>query len=112
MMCGVSAARAIASPRFASRTCPSPPTIQMPAWVAWRAGRGKGAAIPTTLPPAEQKRNEFGPRIPPLCRIDLEGLALRGGAQALEALAGWQARRRADNLRDRLWAVRPAAHRH
>src|SRR4051812_38570275 len=46
MMCGVSAARAIASPRLASRTSPSPLAIQMPAWVACSAGRGKGAAIP------------------------------------------------------------------
>src|SRR5919202_614470 len=46
MMCGVSAARAIASPRLASRTSPSPLASQMPAWVACSAGRGKGAAIP------------------------------------------------------------------
>src|SRR3982751_2189235 len=50
MMCGVSAARAIASPRLASRTLiPSRPSAlasQIPAWVAWSAGRGKGAAIP------------------------------------------------------------------
>src|SRR3954468_15577235 len=46
MMCGVSAARAIASPRLASRGSPSPPASQMPAWVACSAGRGKGAAIP------------------------------------------------------------------
>src|SRR5215203_1952564 len=44
MMCGVSAARAIASPRLASRTCPSPSASQIPAWVACSAGRGKGAA--------------------------------------------------------------------
>ena len=48
-MCGVSAARAIASPRLASRTSPSPSASQMPAWVAWSAGSGKGAAIPATL---------------------------------------------------------------
>src|SRR6476469_8765476 len=46
MMCGVSAARAIASPRVASRTSPSPLASQMPAWVAWSAGSGKGTAIP------------------------------------------------------------------
>src|SRR3954454_10128864 len=46
MMCGVSATRAIASPRLASRTSPSPLASQMPAWVAWRAGSGKGAGIP------------------------------------------------------------------
>src|SRR5687768_7320921 len=45
MMCGVSAARAIASPRCASRNSPSAPRSQMPAWVAWRAGSGKGAGI-------------------------------------------------------------------
>src|SRR5438445_8322048 len=39
MMCGVSAARAIASPRLASRGSPSAPANPMPAWVAWRAGR-------------------------------------------------------------------------
>src|SRR3990170_8443065 len=44
MMCGVSAARAMASPRCASRTLPSPPHSQIPAWVACSAGRGKGAA--------------------------------------------------------------------
>src|SRR3982751_4252727 len=43
-MCGVSAARAIASPRVASRTSPVPSASQMPAWVACSAGRGKGAA--------------------------------------------------------------------
>src|SRR5947207_2539309 len=46
MMCGVSAARAIASPRVASRTSPSPAASQIPAWVACSAGRGKGTAIP------------------------------------------------------------------
>src|SRR3569833_3222079 len=46
MMWGVSAARAIASPRLASRTSPSTPASQMPAWVACNAGSGKGAAIP------------------------------------------------------------------
>src|SRR6187399_1603845 len=45
MMWGVSAARAIASPRWASRVSPSGPHSQIPAWVAWSAGRGKGAAI-------------------------------------------------------------------
>src|SRR3954469_16034992 len=45
-MCGVSAARAIASPRLASRTSPSPLASQIPAWVAWSAGSGKGTAIP------------------------------------------------------------------
>src|SRR4051794_28282822 len=45
MMCGVSAARAIASPRLASRTCPSLPAIQIPAWVACKAGSGKGTPI-------------------------------------------------------------------
>src|SRR4051794_37172604 len=49
-MCGVSAARAIASPRLASRTCPSAPASQIPAWVAWSAGRGKGTAIPKPWP--------------------------------------------------------------
>src|SRR5688500_17537223 len=44
MMCGVSAARAIASPRCASRTSPAASDIQIPAWVACSAGRGKGAA--------------------------------------------------------------------
>src|SRR3990170_1952894 len=44
MMCGVSAARAMASPRCASRTLPFAPQSQIPAWVAWRAGRGKGTA--------------------------------------------------------------------
>src|SRR3954463_2288484 len=46
MMCGVSAARAIASPRLASRTSPAPLASQIPAWGAWSAGSGKGAAIP------------------------------------------------------------------
>ena len=39
--------RAMASPRLASRTSPSLPACQMPAWVAWSAGSGKGAGIPT-----------------------------------------------------------------
>src|SRR6478735_11939653 len=55
MMCGVSAARAIASPRVASRTSPSPPASQMPAWVAWSAGRGKGAAIPRPCLPGNRR---------------------------------------------------------
>src|SRR5689334_13088051 len=42
MTCGVSAVRAIASPRLASRTSPSRDASQMPAWVAWRAGRERG----------------------------------------------------------------------
>ncbi len=42
----MSAARAIASPRTASRTSPEPLASQMPAWVACKAGRGKGAGIP------------------------------------------------------------------
>src|SRR5438270_11622779 len=46
MMCGVSAARAIASPRLASRASPVTSASQMPAWVACSAGSGKGAAIP------------------------------------------------------------------
>src|SRR5438270_4921547 len=50
MMCGVSAARAIASPRLASRTtipsAPSPLASHTPAWVAWSAGSGKGTGIP------------------------------------------------------------------
>src|SRR6478736_3756425 len=46
MMCGVSAARAIASPRLASRASPVPSASQIPAWVACSAGSGKGAAIP------------------------------------------------------------------
>src|SRR5215210_1525038 len=44
MMWGVSAARAMASLRCASRTSPSAPHSQIPAWVACSAGRGKGAA--------------------------------------------------------------------
>src|SRR5688572_33049979 len=35
----------MASPRCASRASPSACAIQMPAWVACSAGRGKGAAI-------------------------------------------------------------------
>ena len=39
---GVSAARAMASPRLASRISPpSPHASQMPAWVAWSAGKAK-----------------------------------------------------------------------
>src|SRR5205085_5221369 len=46
MMCGVSAALAIASPRLASRASPVPSASQIPAWVACSAGSGKGTAIP------------------------------------------------------------------
>src|SRR3954469_11975802 len=46
MMCGVSPARAIASPRVASRASPVTSASQIPAWVACSAGRGKGTAIP------------------------------------------------------------------
>src|SRR3569623_42265 len=45
-MCGVSAARAVASPRLASRSSPSTPASQLPAWGACSAGCGNGAAIP------------------------------------------------------------------
>src|SRR3954451_16501064 len=112
MMCGVSAARAIASPRLASRTSPSSLASQIPAWVACKAGRGKGAVIPATLPPAEQKSNEFGRRNASIRRDDLEGLAVRGTAKAVEALPRREAGRRANDLRNRLWPIRPAPHRH
>src|SRR5579884_2937763 len=112
MIWGVSAARAIASPRLASRTSPSRPASQIPAWVAWSAGRGKGAAIPATLPPREQKSNAIGRRIPPLCRDAVEGVALRRGAKAPETLARGQAGGRFGDLRDRLRSLGPAAHRH
>src|SRR3954471_6371201 len=46
MMCGVSAARAMASPRLASRASPVESASQMPAWVACSAGSGNGTAIP------------------------------------------------------------------
>src|SRR5215204_6007424 len=59
MMCGVSAARAIASPRLASRTCPSPSASQIPAWVACSAGRGKGAAIPATWPDENRRATQL-----------------------------------------------------
>src|SRR5512146_3351961 len=115
MMCGVSAARAIASPGLASRTSPPRDASQMPAWVAWSAGRGKGA-IPKTLPAREQKSNEIGRRNPPFCRDAVEGLALRGSAQAPEALAGGQAAKgtqpRSGDLRNRVRTFGPAAHRH
>src|SRR6185369_2816127 len=42
MMCGVSAARAIASPRVASRASPEPSASHIPAWVACSAGRVSG----------------------------------------------------------------------
>src|SRR5206468_4502381 len=112
MMCGVSAARAIASPRLASRASPVTSASQMPAWVAWSAGSGKGAAIPATLAIREQKSNEFGRRNASSCRKDLEGLALRGSAQAAEAVAGREAKWTADGVRNRLWSLGPAAHRH
>src|SRR5437764_8519848 len=112
MMCGVSAARAIASPRLASRASPVMSANQMPAWVAWSAGSGKGTAIPATLALREQKSNEFGRRNASSCRKDLQGLALRGSAQAAEAVAGGEARRPADDLRNRLRPVGSAAHRH
>src|SRR5215208_137780 len=63
MMCGVSAARAIASPRLASRTRPpsgpSPPATQMPAWVAWSAGSGKGTAIPAPWPNENRRATQL-----------------------------------------------------
>src|SRR5690348_10462358 len=102
MMCGVSAARAIASPRLASRTSPSPLASQIPAWVACSAGRGKGTAISATLARREQKSNDIGRANAPKCRDAVEGLALRGSAQASEALAGGEARRQSDDLRDGL----------
>src|SRR5918996_2781040 len=49
MMCGVSAALAIASPRLASRDSSPRFATQIPAWVACSAGRGKGAATPRHL---------------------------------------------------------------
>src|SRR5437868_10679043 len=58
-MCGVSARRAIASPRATSRTAPRS-AIQIPAWVAWIAGRGKGAAtMAYPLGPRERKGNSL-----------------------------------------------------
>src|SRR4051812_28661188 len=62
MMCGVSAARAMASPRLASRASPLGPVSQIPAWVACSAGSGKGMAILATLPPREQKSNALEAR--------------------------------------------------
>src|SRR5690242_8453746 len=60
MMCGVSAARAMASPRLASRLESSPrPTSQMPAWVAWSAGSGKGAAISRHLCPENRRATDL-----------------------------------------------------
>src|SRR6478672_11565566 len=60
MMCGVSAARAIASPRLASLTSPSALATQMPAWVAWSAGRGKGAAIPAPWADENRRATDLG----------------------------------------------------
>src|SRR6478672_1199930 len=60
MMCGVSAARAIASPRLASLTSPSALATQMPAWVAWSAGSGKGAAIPAPWADENRRATDLG----------------------------------------------------
>ena len=56
MMCGVSAARAIASPRLASRTSPSPLASHIPAWVACSAGIGSWSHR-SVLRNAERKWN-------------------------------------------------------
>src|SRR6185369_9345147 len=82
MMCGVSAARAIASPRLPSRACPSPPAIQIPAWVACRAGSGKGAAISAQPCRHENRR-----------ATNLDAESLRSAAMASKAWPYEEARR-------------------
>src|SRR5215211_6257867 len=81
MICGVSAARAIASPRLASRASPSRAAIQMPAWVACNAGRGKGAATSRHLRQENRRAT------------DLDAQTLRTAAMASKAWPYEEARK-------------------